>query len=831
MRSEIKAANGSEVLFLGIAKDEITVSDIRVLARGNDWSAPAITREVKCGDVLIHNHPTGSLKPSDADVGVASHTGNLGAGFYIVNNPVDDLYVVVPPYRDEKITPLDPDDTLAHLLPGSPLSTAMSGYEERSEQVEMASKVVDAFNSDGIALVEAGTGVGKSMAYLVPAILWSIKNSERVAISTNTINLQEQLIFKDIPFLRKHLGVDFKAVLVKGRGNYACRRKASTLKAEGNYLFEDDTTREQKALFEWIGTTREGSRSDLSFIPTAPAWEKVASEADLCLRAKCHYYNECFFYRARREAASSNLLIANHHLLFADIAVKGERGNFGDSAVMPPYPRVIIDEAHNLEEIATEYFGMTLSRRGLLLLLGRLWGTKRKKRGLLPYLHSKFLQRKKQLPEKLVSTGLEAIEEAGRELEKIRGLTAELFDFAGYVLLDNLKEETSGREKREGKKVRLDEALKTSEGWRETEGKVRLFLEEGRFLSKGLVKIGKILLDLPEKERVRFEPQQMELNAYSDRFAGYLASLETFFFQEPEEAVKWVDLAEGDQGTRVKLNISPLSVAGRMKSHLYDSFKTVVLTSATLSVGGSFDYTAKRLGLEAVSERTSETRLDSPFDFKRQAFIGIPTDLPTPTENRFSAELESLVTRSLVTSDGRAFVLFTSYRMLNDLFAKASRNPELKSYTLFKQGDEPRHSLLEKFKKDKHSVIFGSDSFWEGVDVPGEALMSVILTKLPFSVPDDPVIEARTDAINRAGGNSFMDYIVPMAALRFRQGFGRLIRNKSDRGAILITDSRIVRKGYGNVFLKSLPPCDIFKGPAEAVLKHMSEFFKGFEKR
>lgn len=828
---EIERSAGNEVFFIGLTQSSSVVSEVRVAARGNSYCAPAILRDIKAGDVLIHNHPSGVLQPSDADVTIASLAGESGAAFYIIDNRVEILYAVVPLYEGNVLKSLDRDEVLELLKPGSRISSSLESYEERREQLEMASVVTSAFNENRISLIEAGTGIGKSLAYLIPSVLWSLANRERILISTNTINLQEQLIAKDIPLLKKNMDREFKAVLIKGRGNYACKRKASALSLEGNYLFEDNNIAEEKALIEWVSKTKDGSRADLNFVPKDSGWEKIASETDVCRRSKCSFYNDCFFYRARREAASSDILVANHHLLFADLAVKSERGGYGESAVMPPYTRVIIDEAHNVEDVATEYFGAAVSKRGVSLTMGRLVGKKDGSKGLLPFIVLKVQKIKGHIAGaflKDVSTTIR--DEIIPRLANVRALSDELFDITGYWSLEAKKGGTDSGEVTADLKVRIKEQMTSSETWKEIENSASGLLREGKVCARKLKGIVRDFDNLPEgEERDTFDPQLLELKAYSERLGSLLTTIEAFFFHKVEGAVKWVETVRRHGKMSVRLKISPISVAEAMNEKAYKICKTMVLTSATLSVRGKFDYIKDRTGLKLADERLDEVMLKSPFDYKRQAFVGIPTDMPLPGEQLYIENLTHVISHSLMISEGKAFVLFTSYRMLNDIFDRLSHSDLLSGYRMMRQGDGPRSLLLENFRKDEHSIIFGSDSFWEGVDVPGDALMNVILTKLPFSVPDDPLVEARAEMMEAEGQNPFMNYFLPRAVIKFKQGFGRLIRNKRDRGAVLILDSRIVRKSYGKVFLNSLPDCNIKKLPTEKLADSLNFFFRDRE--
>ncbi len=828
LKREIEEACGREVLFIGSADENTAVSDIRVLARGNITSAPAIIKDVKSGDILIHNHPSGLLSPSEADINIASLIGGLGAGFFIVNNDVDRIYVVVPPFKEEKVELLDYEDIISRFMPDSEIPKALRGYEKRDEQLTMAAGIADGFNNNKIVLAEAGTGVGKSMAYLVPSIIWAVNNGERVVVSTNTINLQEQLIHKDIPFLQKNMKEEFKAALIKGRGNYVCKRKSRVLQAEGAYLFEDSNKIEEAALIDWIANTKDGSRSDLNFIPKEASWEKVASEADVCMRAKCFFYNDCFFYRARREAAAACILVANHHLLFADLAVKNEMG-IDDGGVMPPYQRIILDEAHNIENIATEYFGGSISKRGIMQLLGRFVGRKDKKKGLLPYIYTKIIVKRNVFPDLFISSMEDIIlRRVIPSIGTVSSQIVELFDFTAYLVLDIKEDDTAVHES--GRKARITGYVENSPGWAEIKQKSKSLVNDIKGLHRYLQKMVKELSDMCDGDDYNdLQPSLISLKAYTKRLERFIDTLKTFYFQNMEGAVKWVDLTGSAKNSPVRLKISPLSVAEAMNRNVFDLYKTVILTSATLSVSGKFNFIKERIGLDMTEDKLSEILLESPFDYERQAFIGVPSDLPPPGSGKFSLEISKIIRESLLASDGRAFVLFTSYKLLNELYMKLKNDILLSDYNMMRQGDLPRHELVKRFRKDEKSIIFGTDSFWEGVDVSGDALMNVIITKLPFSPPDDPVVEARTELIEKEGGSAFMHYLLPGAVLKFRQGFGRLIRNKTDRGSILILDTRIIKKGYGRAFINSLPKCRVNKIPGPDLVCEMKAFFEGRE--
>jgi ATP-dependent DNA helicase DinG len=816
MRRAIAEAGGNEVFFLASCGDDRRVIKAQVIARGDDSCVPALAQGAAVGDVVIHNHPSGLLTPSRPDIDIAGMLGSRGVGFFIINNPVDEVYAVVEPFARESLKPIDIDAVEAALEGGGALSKAMTGHEARAGQVMMAREVARAFNEDRVAALEGGTGVGKSMAYLVPALHWITKNRERVVVSTNTINLQEQLIGKDIPLLGR-IGLDpFKAVLVKGRGNYLCLRKLDMALHEGDFLLEETEKEDLDAISEWALMTKEGSRSDLSFMPSGSLWEKLNSETDSCTRLKCRHFSHCFFFRARREAASADLLVVNHHILLADIAMRSEGAN--DTAILPGYSRLIIDEGHNLEDGATSYFGGRITRLGLLKTLGRLHHKKDRERGTLPLIASRLTGKAGSCKEKGEAWRMLIRDRIVAEKESVSLRVNEAFDELFYFI--SRESESPGGEV----KIRLTDETRHTTGWESVEAGFSRLSTELANLTRSLNSLVRELKDENLGDKV--DEPLIELKSLSERLEVANTELDSLLRGKDDGLVRWAEAQARKAGRVIALCGSPLNVAAEIKSRIYDRLKTVVITSATLTVKKKFNFLNRRVGLDLIpGDRLIEGVYPSPFDYRNQVIICIPRDIPEPGSKEFSAALSALVRESLDISRGRAFVLFTSFRMLDSAYR------ELEPFMLsagikgLRQGDSPRHRLLEDFRIHPSAALFGTDSFWEGVDVTGEALSNVIITKLPFSVPDEPVIQARQEEIEARGGNPFMEYIVPQAVIKFRQGFGRLIRSNTDRGSIMVFDRRIVEKNYGREFLESLPEGRLVAGPSALVFEKAREFF------
>ena len=823
MRYEIAAAGGNEVFFLGRTDESKVVIEVEPLARGNRDAVAAIMIAVSFGDVVIHNHPSGDLTPSVADLEIASILGNQGVGFYIVDNGVERCYQAVSPFAHKTDELLSYPEIERFFAPGGTLAQNLKGYEYRDEQTRMAFAVAEAFNEERVAVIEAGTGTGKSLAYLLPAVLWASRNKQRVVVSTNTINLQEQLTKKDIPFLQKKGGLAFKAVLVKGRSNYLCLRKIETVRSEPS-LFKDEATADLQAIVDWSESTGEGCRNDLSFIPRDETWEEVCCEADQCGRVKCPWYGKCFFYRARREASSADLLIVNHALLLTDVAMRRETG-YSSTAILPPFDRLIFDEGHHLEDVATSFFSSRISRSGVLKILGRLQHPRKSQRGILPLLSSRL---SRELPEEFDALYMEIAGILETRLipgrNELAASVTQVLDSLGIALLDYLN--ITGM-KREEQKLRLLPEVYASPFWQKAEDKVHGLVKGIAGYVVALQEFFTACDRLPPKVLERLTGNLLDLKGIKGRLEGVAQSL-SFFTGREEGVCHWFEVKDGGKGMVVRLCSSPIEVADSIKTVILEKFKTVIVTSATLAVGERFDYLEKRTGIGLLERsRIKQLLLASPFDYARQALVVIPSDMPEPSARDFGAALQHALLEGLTISQGHAFVLFTSYELLTRIYGVLGGTLERRGLTPMRQGEINRHLLLSRFKKEKNAVLFGTDSFWEGVDVQGRNLEMVVITRLPFRVPTEPIHQARAEHIAARGGDPFMEYTVPQAVIKFKQGFGRLIRSRDDRGVVLILDSRVLSKNYGRFFLKSLPQARIIKGAGDEVFPEMRSFFEG----
>ena len=811
MRDEIARAGGREVSFVARLDGDGDLVEVRAVARGTVDAVLALPGVAARGEMLLHNHPSGVLDPSTADLTVAAQLHDGGVGFGIVDNDVTELYVVVECPRARPQVRLDPPEIAGLLDQHGAVGRALGGFEDRPSQRDMAAYIADTYNDGGVALLEAGTGVGKSFAYLVPALVWARDNAERTVVSTNTINLQEQLVGKDLPILARALATPDHTptfALLKGWRNYLCLARLDQARAVPDSLFEDERAAELERLAEWAAHSSDGSLSDLADEPSDDVWDAVAAESDLCTRLKCPFFDRCFVFRARRAAAEADVVVVNHHLLASDLAVRMASDNWVDAAVLPPYRRLIIDEAHHLEDVSAAHLGAQVSQVGITRLLGRF---ERNGRGLLPTLARELTHRddspldakSRDLIQRRLLDALRAARRGSEEL---------------FILLDRRLTEPV---------LRLTDDFAKDGVWAEGLGVAleNVLLAFGQ-LRDGVESIADRLSldDRSERGGQLIAEMRGVVRRLETAASGLTAALKPAPGGAP--AVRWIE-RRGKRATNLGLSAVPLDLAPILKDALFDRVETVVLTSATLAAGGEFTFLEERLGLDLPPSRVVVREvLDSPFDFPSQCVLGIPTDLPEPRDDE--AGHDQAVARVLLevarAADGGVFCLFTSHGALRRT-ADAVRNDIGARWPLLVQGEAPRDHLLRRFREAGSAVLLGTDSFWEGVDVPGRALRALILAKLPFKVPSEPLTAARLERLADKGVDGFTHYLIPHAALKLKQGFGRLIRSRSDVGAVLLLDRRVVTKRYGPMLLEGLPGAARAVGNWHDVRDACEEFF------
>ncbi len=793
LREAIADAGGNEVFAAGKLDDKGLVAELTVAARGARSSVPALEGFLDRGDVLIHNHPSGMLTPSDADLAVASRAGANGVGSYIVDQDVTEVYVVAEPVRARALVAIDGDQLAAVLEPGGKLAARMPGFESRPSQVDLVKSVARAMNEGYVLAAEAGTGVGKSFAYLVPAFAWAARNGERVVVSTATINLQRQLMDKDIPRVAAIFKKKLKAVLVKGRGNYLCvNRMQEALDEEGLFAGDDHPLRRIAA---WAETSASGDRADLSFWPDDATWTRVASEPDDCLGMRCPFRERCFVLKMKRDAADADLLAVNHHVLFADIATRAAGFGYEATAVLPPFNMLIFDEAHALESSATSFLSWELARFSVLKQLGKLY---RERRGRKFGIVTK-LQNIKNLPPGVLKNFPDASDAVRAAMEAA--------DLAGLELVGDRMN------------WRLTPAAKPAAG---------TALACVGALERSLLALSELLKDaidaVPDESQEEQPVQEaaMALKRLTDA-ASVCAKWRDW--EDDPENVYWIDRAKTAQGDAFsRFYVTPLDIGPIMDQAVFEPFRSVICLSATLSVGGSFSFWKDRVGLSRSDQASLCEEFPSPFPYHRNALLGAASDAPFPDDASWQGWINDAVGRLVEASGGHALILFTSYASLRAAWDAVKPRLDALGISAFRQGDDERSRLMDRFKDDISSVLFATDSFWEGVDAPGDTLQLVVITKLPFRVPTDPVQAARSEAVERRGGNSFMDLSLPEAVIRFKQGFGRLIRHSDDRGAVVVLDARILKKRYGGLFIDSLPGTKTSFKPLDGVLADLRDF-------
>jgi ATP-dependent DNA helicase DinG len=622
--------------------------------------------------------------------------------------------------------------------PGGMLARRLRTYEQRASQLEMAEIVEEAFQQHSHALIEAGTGTGKTLAYLIPAI----RSGRRVIVSTATKSLQEQLFHKDIPFIQKHFAPELKVALMKGRNNFLCRQKVHLLEGQPALKGLDEIDWFQQ-IQQWEKLTETGDRAELTFLPDdADLWSQIDARRETCTGQKCPEFARCFLTAMRQRAQEADLIIVNHHLFFADLAIRQD--DFG--SILPEYSAVIFDEAHEIEDVASDYFGRQVSS-----------------------------YRFEELARDAEHT-LRLLQIGSTEVRKV---------------IARLRERSRA----------FFEAFPEREGRFPFEPPERAgFLEQHRERYDELAQAMKRL----EAELAALPAKSEELMGIARRAAELRRELAFLLESNERNYVYWFER----RGKGVFLAATPIDVSQILRERLFEQFDTVLLTSATLAVGSRFDFLKQRLGLDAAKERV----LPPEFDFRNQALLYIPCALPDVRHTAFPARAAQEISRILRISQGRAFCLFTSYAQMREVHERVSKEV---SFPLLLQGTAPRTILLDRFRNTPNAVLFATSSFWQGVDVPGAQLSCVIIDRLPFAVPSDPIVAARVRALQEDGRNPFAEYQVPEAVLALKQGFGRLIRSKTDRGILVILDNRIQRMHYGKIFLESLPEYTITQDLAE----------------
>ncbi|MGM0568869.1 MAG: ATP-dependent DNA helicase [Elusimicrobiota bacterium] len=637
-------------------------------------------------------------------------------------------------------------DMKSYLGAGSKVSGSVKNYEHRQEQIDMAEAVAGAIEKKENLLVEAGTGVGKSFAYLVPFMLWATEEKERrVVISTHTKTLQQQLVNKDIPSLSKIIPAE--ARLCVGSGNYICLKKYYQT-YEGD-LFDTSQEREQiEQIQEWLDKTESGLNLDIDFNVSGNLWSDISRDSSVCMNRDCYYYKKCYFYKSRRELSKADILVSNHHLLLSDIASGGH--------VLPPFEAVVFDEAHNLEDIASRTFELSVSASGINKLLGKI----HKSSSL------RCLSKRKGISESAKSS---LIKEVKRCRKQSNIFFAMVMDELGFEGEQNHRIHSPG------------------------------MFENG--LSDALLNISKLLYDIAKMEG---NPDfAEECFSYAEKFKFNADILERILSMDIENYVYYIKVNASRGKFFCSFNATPIEVAGLLKELVFEPYRPVVMTSATLTANNSFEFIKSRTGMSEASER----KLESPFDYSNRVLFYAPDDIPDPSFdfNLYAEKTFERISSILNITCGRTFVLFTSYSMLNRAAGKLIN--EFPDLNFLIQGRLPRYRILENFKKDPCSVLLGTSTFWQGIDAPGRMLECVIITKLPFASPADPVIESRVQKLRKAGRSPFLEYQVPSASLLFKQGFGRLIRHRDDFGIVAVLDSRLRKRRYGSAFLSSLPEC------------------------
>jgi len=694
------------------------------------------------------------------------------------------------PLRPNPVTqPIDVDGAAAIIEQGGELARVFAGYEDRPQQVEMVRAVSEAFNHEQHLIIEAATGVGKSLGYLIPAVLWATRNNERVVISTATINLQDQLLNKDLPMLAQALDIPFRAAVVKGRSNYLCPRRLQTLRRRGPTSVTE--LRVLAKILVWLLDSDSGDRGEISLRGSEEnaIWARLSAADEGCTLDRCHdqMHGVCPFYKARRAAEAAHVLVVNHALLLSDVQI--------GSRVLPDYRYLIIDEGHHLEEATTNGLSFQTSQVALQRQLDDLGDSRR---GLLGDV---IRSTRGSVPGRYFEQ-IEAYVQAVSDSVRAMSRHAETYFAALYRFLDS-----AGLLRRNEyvAQVRITPAMRQQAGWEQVEMAWTVLSQFTQAISSAMVRLARGLSGLHEFDVLDYDDLLSSVQAAARHLESVHVQLGAFTETPDPNMIYWVELPQDRE--QIAIRAAPLNVGPLLEEHIWEPKHVVVLTSATLRTNGSFDYIRDRLSAYQIKEAV----IGSPFDYERATLVYVPTDMPDPSQRD---EYQRYVERGLIelaaATQGRLLALFTSYVQLRQTAQAITPRLALGNITVFDQSDgTSRQTLVEGFKQTERAVLLGTRSFWEGVDIPGDDLSALVIVRLPFAVPSDPIFAARSEQYE----NSFMQYAVPDAILRFRQGFGRLIRTQSDRGVVALFDNRVITKRYGQAFLDSLPSCTVRRGP------------------
>ncbi|MFK7931689.1 MAG: helicase C-terminal domain-containing protein [Myxococcota bacterium] len=793
-RRAVLEAGGVEVFAIG-DMDGSVVRAVTIACRGTVDAVPALLERPRSGQVVIHNHPSGNLGPSAADMHLAGLYGDEGVGVVIVNSDVTADNWVVEPHAERHV---NVEKEQVERFFSVDLPRIMPGYEARPQQVALALEVMHGLNEERPIVAEAGTGTGKSLAYLVPAALWAMANDSKVVVSTYTRALQSQLLHDDLPVLPR-AGLDVRYAVLQGRNNYLCKRRLGLAVSENEGAPDADREPVLADLAQWDQVTEDGSRGDLPVELTPGLWERVESDSDLTLRVRCAFYDSCHYYQARRRAAAAHIVVANHALLMADRSLK----QAGAQGVLPKYRRVILDEAHHLEDAATGALAARLTVRALQRATAPLLHRRRRK-GAIERISIRHLAGTTSLDEGQQKE-LEAL--IGPAVDHTTALREE-----GPAALEVLGRSLPPTA------LRVTEALEETPEWRqEYEPPIQRLMSLYQSSIGVLGRMCTVFEDvvLPEAD----VPPVQELNRARKRLISQRSVLDQVLDADPDRC-RWLAQGTGRQKDYATLNAAPVEVAPVLKALLWDSLPGSTATSATLSVNQHFSFWQRRVGLFDVQPKS----FPSPFDYATQAVLALPTDLPLPDEQDFFPATCDLITEACRMSHGGTFVLCTSYDAVQRYSAHLREHLPA-AWPILAQGKTGRDALLRTFRESRRAVLVGTDAFWEGVSVRGLALRQVIVPRIPFRVPTEPLHEARVEVEQRQGRDPFRSLILPHATLRLRQGFGRLIRSQGDRGVVLLLDRRLHERAYGRPMIRSLPPARPVKGPWRRVQSDLEAYW------